>query len=339
MILNYRMGRAIERLIREWQPDAIYERYSLYQTSGLKLAHKFKLPRILEVNTLLAQEQANRLHFPQLAKRVEVALWQRERAMICVSQKLKDLMIAEANLHLDRMAGFAISPVAVDVKMFNPAVEPDPEVLEIGNGRKVAGYVGTLTAWHGVDLFFETAQLLKKHNDSTIILAVGGEPERVEKLRERARSLDVDSHLVFHGSIDHHKVPGFLAAMDMCLIADTQDWSSPTKFFEFAAMEKPIIASRSPSVEEVFGNTEAGLFFQRGSAQGMAEAIEKVQNDPELARRMGAAARRRVLERYTWACNVKAIMQLYQAMGCEAAEYPPEACPTPANGVDSPAGA
>ncbi len=335
LILNRRIRQAIAKQIKEFRPDAMYERYSLYQTSGLQMAHKHNLPRILEVNTLLAREQARRLHFPKIAERIEKDIWRREKAMICVSQTLKNLMIESAGLNESAMVGFDISPVAVDTEAFHPEIAPAEELIQLKGERKLAGYVGTLTAWHGVDLFFEVAHILKNRGIPVLIIAVGGEPERVDRLRDRVKQENLESNLLFYGSIDHHRVPGFLAAMDICLIADTQDWSSPTKFFEFAAMERPIIASRSPSVEEVFGGTgTAGLFFKRGDAEGMANEMIRVINDPELGKTLGKAARKRVLSRYTWPCNVKTIMDLYAKMGARGAEFPHDACPTPI-GVDS----
>lgn len=322
--LNRRIRNRLQALIREFHPDAIYERYSLYQTAGFYVCRQHRIPRILEVNTLLAQEQRDRLHWPRMAQHVEQSLWSREKAIICVSEKLKELMKETAAVDESRMTGFVVTPVAVDPEMFRPDVSPAPEVLELAGGRKVAGYAGTLTAWHGVDLFFEAARILRDRNVPCIILAAGGEPERVQKLRDRAREAQVDQTLIFYGSIPHEQVPSFIAAMDVCLIADTQDWSSPTKFFEFAAMEKPIIAARCPSVYEVFGHNEnAGLFFDRGDGAGMAQRIIESLQDPQIAHERALIARKRVLERYTWECNVRAIMDLYNKMGADVAPTRP----------------
>lgn len=324
ILLNRRIKRALARAIREFQPDAVYERYSLYQTAGLQLCAQQRIPRILEVNTLLAREQRARLHWPRYAEIVESALWRKEAAIICVSRKLKELMIQSAKLDERTMAGFVISPVAVDPEIFNPSVQPADVSALVTPGFRVAGYMGTLTSWHGVDLFFDAARALREKDVSVRILAFGGEQERVAKLNQRATEQSVESHLYFAGSIPHTDVPRYLAAMDICLIADTQDWSSPTKFFEFAAMERPVVAARSPAVEEVFGHGQpTGLFFERGNGLDMAEKIIQVLNDQELAHNLGRAARRRVLRRYTWECNVAVMMQLYKKLGVQAAEPPP----------------
>lgn len=324
MLLDRRMARALDAAVRDFRPDAVYERYSLYQTAGQRLCARHGLPRILEVNTLLAREQRDRLRLPALAAMVERRLWRGERAIVAVSTTLKRLMTDAAGLDESRMAGFVISPVAVDPDRFHPATPPADLAAAGVNGRRKVGYTGTLTAWHGVDLFFEGARILRDGGHPVMIVAVGGETERLERLRRRAAEEGVESHLRFLGSIPHRDIPAYLAAMDVCVIPDTQDWSSPTKYFEFAAMCRPVVAARSPAVEEVFGNgEEVGLYFQRGSAASMVEQILRVLDDPALARRLGEAARRRILRNYTWRHNVAVIMELYRRMGAANAADPP----------------
>lgn len=323
MILNRRMRRVINETIDRFRPDAVYERYSLYQTAGLEACAHRRIPRLLEVNTLLAREQASRLHWPGWAERVEHWIWQREAAIIAVSETLKRLMINSARIDLSSMVAFPISPVAVDPEVFHPKVPPVDRASIGLQGRKIAGYMGTLTSWHGVDLFFDAARVLRDGGHNVVILAVGGEPERVERLRQRTREENLDEHLVFYGSISYQSVPNFLAAMDVCLIADTQDWSSPTKFFEFAAMGRPVVAARSPAVEEVFGpKADTGLMFERGNGADMASKILQVIDTPGLAAQLGLAARQRILENYTWFCNVRTIMQVYEKLGAKGARLP-----------------
>lgn len=332
MELNRRMRKAIAVQVHEWKPDAIYERYSLYQTAGLELSRRHGIPRILEVNTLLAKEQSHRLHWPGLAEKVERSLWRRESAVITVSETLRELMIQSAQMNPAEMAGFVINPVAVDPAMFDPATPPSVELQEFAAGRQIAGYAGTLTAWHGIDLFFDAAAILRERGASCLLYVIGGDPARVQRLREQTIQRGLESHLHFHGSIPHTMVPSCLAAMDLFLIPDTQDWSSPTKFFEFAAMSRPIVASVSPSVTEVFGSDDAGFFFKRGSAEAMAESVLEALGNPVEARRRARIARQRVLSRYTWNSNIHRVMELYQAQGLSphTAVFPPPYVEEPA---------
>lgn len=320
LVLNRRMARVLERVYQEFQPEAVYERYSLYQTAGQGFCQWYGLPRILEVNTLLADEQRHRIRLHYLAKRTECQLWRAERAIVCVSTELKQRMIAQAGLDESRMVGFEVAPVSINTDEFHPGMLP-ADLRRLGlPDKKVAGYMGTLTAWHGVDIFFDVARIARDRGLPFVIAAFGGEPERVARLRERVARENLTGHLYFLGSVPHSEVPSYLAAMDVCLIPDTQDWSSPTKFFEFAAMEKPIVAARRPSVEEVMGNgPPTGLLFERGHAQGMVDAIMRFLDDPVFARQTGRAARQRVVAHYSWPCNVRRILWLFAAQGSKPA--------------------
>jgi glycosyltransferase involved in cell wall biosynthesis len=220
----------------------------------------------------------------------------------------------------------------VDPETFRPDTPPADLSAYRGSGRKIAGYMGTMTAWHGIDLFFDAARILRDENHPVLILAVGGDPDRVDRLRLKTAELGLESHLQFHGSIPYDQVPGYLAAMDVCLIPDAQDWSSPTKYFEFAASGRPVVAARLPATEEVLGLTgETGLFFERRNARDMVTRILQVLGDPELAARLGRGARTRILQYFTWDCNLRAMMALFQKLGVRAATL---AHGLPASGVE-----
>ena len=80
-------------------------------------------------------------------------------------------------------------------------------------------------------------------------------------------------------------------------------FGSPTKLFEYLAMGKGIVASRLGQVGEVIIDGENGLLVEPGDADGLARAIERLAVDGELRSRLGAAARKTAIERYTWRHN------------------------------------
>jgi glycosyltransferase involved in cell wall biosynthesis len=235
-------------------------------------------------------------------------------------------MIRAADLCEAQMDGFIVSPVAINPSVFDPAATKPVDLLQFNlNSRWVVGYMGTLTAWHGVDLFFEVARLLRDAGHDAVIAAFGGDPEQVQRLRERVQLERVGSHLQFLASVPHNHVPSYLAAMNVGLIPDTQDWSSPTKFFELASMERPVVAARCPSVEEVFGSGEQpGLLFERGNARDVVRCLMELRENPQRALQCGCAGRKRVLQNYSWSRNVARIMSLYAKMGARGVQLPPD---------------
>ena len=60
----------------------------------------------------------------------------------------------------------------------------------------------------------------------------------------------------------------------------------------------PIVGSKTPPVQEVMENGVNGLIADFRSPNHIARKIEEMLEDPERARKLGAAARQTILERY-----------------------------------------
>jgi glycosyltransferase involved in cell wall biosynthesis len=69
---------------------------------------------------------------------------------------------------------------------------------------------------------------------------------------------------------------------------------------EAMATGLPVVATRVGGLPEIVVDGVNGLLVPAGDAPALGAAIERLLADPELARRMGAAGRRRAVERYSW---------------------------------------
>ncbi len=73
----------------------------------------------------------------------------------------------------------------------------------------------------------------------------------------------------------------------------------------------PVIASDLGGLPEIVRHRETGLLVEN-RATAIAAAIRELLDDPELARRLGAAGRRSVLERFTVEHMVRRTMEAYR---------------------------
>jgi glycosyltransferase involved in cell wall biosynthesis len=80
-------------------------------------------------------------------------------------------------------------------------------------------------------------------------------------------------------------------------------FGSPTKLFEYLAMARPVVASRLGQIADVIVDGENGLLVEPNDAQALARAIERLADDTSMRGRMGAQARRTVIDRFTWQQN------------------------------------
>ncbi|HEX5474906.1 MAG TPA: glycosyltransferase, partial [Vicinamibacterales bacterium] len=80
---------------------------------------------------------------------------------------------------------------------------------------------------------------------------------------------------------------------------------------EAMACGTPVIATNAGALPEVVADGETGVIVPRADERALAGAMASLLADPERGRRLGAAGRERVLERFTWHRNARALEALY----------------------------
>lgn len=74
----------------------------------------------------------------------------------------------------------------------------------------------------------------------------------------------------------------------------------PAKVYDAMAMARPIVASAVGDLPEILDGGAAGLLVPPGDTASLATALRRLLTDRALATRLGAAARQRAVERYSY---------------------------------------
>jgi glycosyltransferase involved in cell wall biosynthesis len=91
--------------------------------------------------------------------------------------------------------------------------------------------------------------------------------------------------------------------MDVAVITDRGAGSfhySPLKLREYMAAGKAVIAPRIGEMARWLVDGEDAVLVESGDTEGLAAAIQDLHGQPDLRARLGAAARRKILEQATW---------------------------------------
>ena len=185
-----------------------------------------------------------------------------------------------------------------DLARFDPGRFPSRTFMADGVLRLV--YAGALTPTYELDVVVDALTALRTGRpDLPVRLDLYGRGDSAPALEAqvvRAALGDAATDVRFHGRIPIEAVPAALAAADLGLAPTRRtaftDYSLSTKIFEYAAMGKPVVASRLPLVEGTLG--EAVATYEPGSAAGLAAAILDLVDDPEARGRRTVAAADRV---------------------------------------------
>jgi len=164
--------------------------------------------------------------------------------------------------------------------------------LGFAEGDTVIGTVATLRPIKGLDDLIAAASDLAPKHPAMRVLLVGDGPHR-GALETKARTAGLEQRIRFAGS--QNDVPSFLAAMDIAVLPSLAEGFS-NALLEYMAAGLPIVATDVGGNREALGET--GLLVPPGQPEALAEAIARLVRDPELRRRLGAAAQDRVRSQF-----------------------------------------
>jgi glycosyltransferase involved in cell wall biosynthesis len=74
----------------------------------------------------------------------------------------------------------------------------------------------------------------------------------------------------------------------------------------------PAVCTSAGAMPEVVEDGVTGFVVPPNDSAALARAVLRLRDDPDEARRLGEAARRRVLERFTWPRVVQRCLEAYR---------------------------
>lgn len=168
-------------------------------------------------------------------------------------------------------------------------------------GRFVCSYIGTIGMACALGVVLKAAKILKEKGRWDINFLLVGDGAFKDKLQHDAKAAGLDN-ITFTGRLDKNLMPAYLDASDACLVhlKKQELFKSvlPSKMFEAAAMEKPILLGVEGCAREYLDKANAGIAFEPENAEQLVAALEKLAADRELAHQYGASARAYVLRHY-----------------------------------------
>jgi glycosyltransferase involved in cell wall biosynthesis len=189
------------------------------------------------------------------------------------------------------------------------------------------GIVGRLTPWKGQHVFIEAAAAILKRGYDVRFLIIGapmfGEESYEQKLRERVDELGILSRVEFLGF--RSDIPVVMRTLDILVHASISADPCPNTILEGMAEGVAVIGSNGGGVPEIIVDGETGLLHPMGDSNALAEAIEKLLRDHQLARRLGREGFLRVRREFTAERVARQVQEVYK----QVARRDSQQLPTP----------
>jgi glycosyltransferase involved in cell wall biosynthesis len=199
-----------------------------------------------------------------------------------------------------------VIPYGLDTEAFQPrdrlqarqllGVPADARVLLF-----VAQWLGD--SYKGMATLIEALEKLKQ--DQNLFLLVLGRGDAVGQCQIRSR---------FLGSIAEEERLSFVySAADLFLLPSLED-NFPNTALEALACGLPVVGSNVGGIPEIVREAETGVLFDRGNAEALAQAIQRVLPQYEQLHRMSTNCRSTVLKEYTLRMQAQRYLELYDTL-------------------------
>jgi glycogen synthase len=110
---------------------------------------------------------------------------------------------------------------------------------------------------------------------------------------------------------DDAKLADYMAQSAVCLVPSLWPEALGMTALEAMASGRPLVASRTGGLGELFTHGQQGYYVEPGDVEGLADALQKLLEDPEFGHALGAAGRALVQASYGWGAIVdKSILPL-----------------------------
>jgi glycosyltransferase involved in cell wall biosynthesis len=158
------------------------------------------------------------------------------------------------------------------------------------------------------DLLVAVSELLRRGTSLQLVL-VGDGPELIS-CRSLALAEGIHEHVTFAGPASHDAIPKHLARADVfCLPSAWEGMAGSV--MEAMAAGLPVVGTRVNGIADLVEDGRTGLLVPPANPGALANALERLANDPALRRRLGAAGRARIESCFTLEGMVKAKQDLY----------------------------
>jgi glycosyltransferase involved in cell wall biosynthesis len=183
------------------------------------------------------------------------------------------------------------------------------ESLQVADGRRLILAVGRLWPQKRYRDLIWAAELMGTMRGDTTLVIVGDGPQSAELLRHRD-AISTPLHVRFAGH--RSDVADLLPHADVFWIGSEYEGQS-NSVIEAMQAGVPVVASDIAGNRDLVLPGETGFIVDLGDTADFARQTHKLLEDPELARRMGEAAKQRIANEFSVEKMVNAYVKLYQS--------------------------
>lgn len=217
------------------------------------------------------------------------------RHVVTTGEALRQQLIGQHEVAPDRVTSV---PTGIDTVRFSPGNPNDRAAARSALGldptRHYLGIVATLRSWKGHLYLLEAFAGLGLPEWSLVIVGEGPMREPIER---KIAELGLAGRVRLVGQQD--KPEEWLRALDVFCLPSYANEGVPQAILQAMLTSLPIVTTPVGAILEAVGDNETALVVPPRDAKALSTAIRRLVDDSQLAARLGEAARRKAIERFS----------------------------------------
>jgi len=247
--------------------------------------------RVMSISTTAPNTPANKSSF--FAKFMNQRIIQTIHTIIVPTATVKQHIQSSYQLPTTHIE---VIPIGIDTAYYaehqiNRRTRADYQLPAQGS---IIAAIGTFIPDKGHSFLINAMRSVWQQYPNTHLVLVGSGSE-ISNLHALARKSNQPDHIHFLSPLEDERY--LLAMVDLYIHPSIQEGMS-FHLLNAMALERPVIASAIPNIQEVIEANASGLLVRPADADALASAIMRTFNDHELRITMGINARTRVSQRF-----------------------------------------
>jgi glycosyltransferase involved in cell wall biosynthesis len=193
-------------------------------------------------------------------------------------------------------------PNGVDTQVFRPSQAPAGmrEALGLSQENPVVLFAGRFHPVKGLTLLFKAMRkVLAAHAEARLLVIGGGDSAEETRIEAARSAAGLGNAVIMIGRVAHEDMPAYYASASILALPSLME-ATNIAALEAMACGLPVVATAVGGMPEVIEDGVSGRLVPPRNPASMAEAIISLLRNDDLRRSMGAAARRRIEQRFAW---------------------------------------
>jgi PEP-CTERM/exosortase A-associated glycosyltransferase len=312
---------SIDASIKEFRPDIIHAHSPvLVGRPAMAAARAAGIPFVYEIRDLWENASVDRGKFSdgsllyKLARGAETGVISGADHVVAICEQLRKALEPRA-ASSDRLT---VVGNGVEASNFLPQAADEELKASLGlQGKRIIGYLGTFQPYEGIANLIKAMPAISARVPDAHLLITGEDPN-LPPLRELATSMGLDSTISFAGRVPHERVRSMLALAEVMvyprILTRVTALTTPLKPLEAMAMERAVVVSDVPAMQELVEDGKTGLVFRSAEPADLAAKCVRLLEDDYLRGELGVNGRKYVTEERSWSELVLGYQTIYNRL-------------------------